>query len=85
MRYSADPDDPGFANFEFALKRGEYVHVTLDGVDQDHVRTADDDEGFIVRLVLDADGNFQIDPLLRDRVWAETVHGVVRIEARKPS
>lgn len=81
MRVSVLKDDPGHEAFVHMFSRGSVV-VLLDGVEQQHVVTADDVEGTVCRHVLDPDGNPQVDPANQNEVWCETVAGLVSIVTR---
>lgn len=81
MRVSCSYDDPGYAAFASLLGKGEVV-VTLDGREQTHVVTADEEEGLILRHVLNASGQAQIDPNDHNQVWCEVVRGAVHVGTR---
>lgn len=81
MRISCLKDDPGHVAFLNMFARGEIV-VSLDGVDQRHVVTADDEAGTVLRHVLDANGEAQLDPKNPVEVWCETANGSVEISVR---
>jgi hypothetical protein len=74
MRVSCNPDDPGYVASPWGVK------VFLDGVEQRKVITADEEEGTVLRYVLDAQGGAQLDPKNPEEAWRETVRGSVRIE-----
>ncbi len=85
LRISTDENDPGYATWA-ALPRGPEgwprIKTFLDGIEHGPtIITADEEEGFVYRAVLDADGHFQVDPDPNnpDAVWMETVYGNVRI------
>lgn len=82
MRVSSNKDDAGFRQFEAARANGESIIVFLDGVEIPKCIVADEEQGIIEHLVLDADGNAQIDPNDRCQVWTKRVSGKVRIEFR---
>ena len=48
MRVSADQTDPGYID-DFEVRR--HFKVFLDGVEQKDVRTADEEEGFVIVLL----------------------------------
>jgi hypothetical protein len=79
MRVSANENDPGYANFAMATANGKKVSVFLDGEEIRSCVTADDELGFVVRMVLDDKGLCQIDPIETDQAWTERVTGVVEI------
>jgi hypothetical protein len=79
VRLSADENDPGYAAWMAIPNRFE-VTIFLDGVEQRSVVTADDEDGFVVKSKLDAQGNVQVNPEKPDEIWMEMLHGAVRIE-----
>ena len=75
MRISVDSNDPGNENFQ----RMGLAKVFLDGKEIDRVMTADEEEGYIVRLKLNGMGIPEIDP--ETQLFAlETLYGGVIIE-----
>jgi hypothetical protein len=74
MRASIDRDDPSFQ--DGAMK----ARIFLDGVEQKHAITADEDRGIVVRFLIGADGKPVRQPVTRE-LMRETVSGVVRIAA----
>ncbi|WP_156392472.1 hypothetical protein [Rhizobium sp. Root482] len=54
MRVSASPDDPGYLRWIELVSFG--VQVTLNGEIIEKVITADEEEGFIIRIKCDDDG-----------------------------
>lgn len=78
MRCSADKDDPGYPNWRVAMANKKKITVTLGGVVQDHVITADEEKGFVRRLVMDANDCAKFDEE-RNRLVDEIVHGTVKI------
>lgn len=76
MRLSSDSDDRSFDEWR-VLNDTHIVLVWLDGIEQKKCITADDDEGFIIRIATDEDGNTV---LKGDYVQYERVDGSVRIE-----
>ena len=58
MRISIDRTDPGFCPGLFAGPVPERYTVTLDGVPQDGVVTADEDAGTVVAYERDPDGGW---------------------------
>lgn len=75
MRISADPNDPGFANF----KQGRPVKIYLNGDLVGHVITADDVTGEIVRMVTGPGGAYIKDPS-GTQMMQEVLRGIVHIE-----
>lgn len=71
MRISANQEDRGYEAFERAIREGKVAEAFLDGVRQDLVETADEEEGIVVRLLLDEDGLI---------AGTETLHGRVTVE-----
>ena len=55
------------------------VRIFLGGIEQRHVRAFDTEEGWVTRLVLNENGQAQVDPIKKDQVWEETVRGVVAV------
>jgi hypothetical protein len=55
MRLSIDPEDPGFDPRAIGCASGR-IRITLDGVQQSGVITADEDDGLIVALLRDENG-----------------------------
>lgn len=75
MRYSVNPNDPGYANYQAAKPPFE---AYLDGVPVKHVVTADEDLGLIVRQCCDVGGALMVDR----KNWTivtEELHGRVRV------
>lgn len=74
MRLSTLKDDAGYLAwceiFSSATKCGMKLHVTLDGIEQDGVLTADTDAGFIIkwRLTCDQGPVRDIESLLYERI-----------------
>lgn len=83
MRCSAEKGDPGYDNFIVAMEHGRKVTVTLDGVEQDMVITADEEQGFVRRLVKDAEGHVYHDAT-RNCATDEVVRGSVKIVIEPP-
>lgn len=81
MRYSADRTDKGYEAFILAHAEDKTIRVLLDGVQVPRRAcvTADDSEGFVRRLILDGEGQPQIDPTDPSKAWAEDVRGAVQI------
>ncbi|MDN4632303.1 hypothetical protein QCD71_12315 [Sphingomonas sp. PsM26] len=69
---SVDLDDP---RFDPDVQRPDLL-IFLDGVQQYNVTTYDMDDGFIVRVKVDAAGRFQLNEA-GDEVATERVEGVV--------
>ena len=85
MRVSIDRDDPGYEAYSNIVTRGNIIRVFLDGVEQHHVLTADEEAGSVLRHVLDASGNAQADPSNPEDVWIETVTGNVQVTHELPA
>lgn len=79
MLISSNKDDVGYSNFIEARGSGKTVRIYLDGEEVEKCTIADDVEGFVVRAVLDSDGQLQADPRETETVWEERVEGDVRI------
>lgn len=79
-RYSTDKDDPGYPPWKLLDDLGIAVHVYLNGLEAQDVSTADEGEGFIVRLARGADGR----PYLTAAgdIATETVRGEVAFALR---
>jgi hypothetical protein len=77
MRISLDRDDPRFLPSALAAR------VYLDGELQDHVITADDERGEVIRFLIGIDGKPVRNPANRE-LMRETLRGSVRIEWPKP-
>jgi hypothetical protein len=77
VRVSTDHNDPGYDAFRKAILDGKSVFVFLDGKDMTgRCRTADDEDGFVVRLAMSDTG----DPLIEGDCFVyETVTGNVEI------
>lgn len=75
MRISVNTNDPGNANFnQIGL-----VKVFLDGKEVENVITADEEQGFVIRVWLDENGKEFIDKAT-GTLQLENLHGVVTIE-----
>jgi hypothetical protein len=83
MRVSTDPSDPGYEAWQLGISMGGKCHVFLDGVDQgNRVRTADEEQGFVVRDVL-SDPNDPTSYVMKGEEWvSERVEGKVLVEWR---
>lgn len=79
MRRSSDSGDPGYQDFMAEVRQGILHKILLNGEEQKCVFVADENEGFIERAVLDADGMMQIDPNNQEEVWRERAEGNVKI------
>lgn len=80
MRFcSNDKADSGWPAWNDVIKAGKRILVTLDGVEQNMVSMADDEQGEICRCILDDEGHAQVDPDHPDLIWVEKVRGDVRI------
>ncbi|RWB67557.1 hypothetical protein [Mesorhizobium sp.] len=71
MRVSANPDSPFY-------HQGVLYNVFLEGVEQKMVVEADDEEGWIIRTVLDAEGNLAITED-GENIKQELVEGAVKL------
>ena len=71
MRISADPEDIGY------VEDTRHVSVLLNGIEQKMVLTADEEEGYIIQAVLDFNGDFVNDGVVK--ITYETVRGDVKI------
>lgn len=85
MRRSSIEGDAGYLPWCHEHNMGCKHRIFLDEVEQFHVSMADEDEGFIVRCVLDDDGCIQADPSKPDEVWTERIEGEVRIDVEFPA
>lgn len=63
-----------------ARARGQSVRVFLDGGEVIKPIWADDETGEVECLVLDANGNPQINPSKEDEVWTQVLSGSVEIK-----
>lgn len=78
VRLSTIETDPGYAPWlEFLGTRGKPL-VYLDGVEVALVETADEEMGFIIRVVAEDDGGIKV---VDDEIVRETLRGTVRIVA----
>lgn len=75
-------NERGYTTYKNITGRGRKVVVTLDGIDQKGLITADAENGFIVRRKTDADGNVCINEK-GDEFLEETIHGRVVIDLAK--
>lgn len=72
-RYSTDPGDPGFPNYQGALLAGRVLAVTVDGVKVEYCKTADECSGVAIC--------FEKPLKLKSGRIAQVEHrGVVRVE-----
>lgn len=87
MRVTMNKDTYGYELTKRMFDEGLRIDVFLDGVEQDMVETADEEAGYVIRYVLDHEGNAQIDPNNRDEVLVERVEGKVeiRVSRREPA
>jgi hypothetical protein len=74
MRISVKKDDPGYDPVN-----SRYAKVYLDGVEQKHCVTADEEEGYIIRYVTDDNGELTIEG---DYIKEEKVAGKVKIDIK---
>lgn len=79
MRVSIQANDPGYARFADARRRGLKVVCSLDGVPQEQVRFADDAVGELSRAVLGSNGRALRDLVKPGNVLYETLRGTVTI------
>lgn len=84
MRITSNKGDYGYQVFKFAMDCGKSIHIFLNGIEQKGVSVADEDGGYIIKDVLDKEGNCQVNPNKPDEVWVETLKGDVKIEIRGP-
>lgn len=75
MRISVEENDPGFRRF-LEVNARYAIGVTLDGVEQSKVLTADESAGEVKRCATDCDGRLVLDG---DEVATETLMGFVKI------
>lgn len=61
MRLSLDTTDRGYPAWAKAYNAGKTILIKLDGVEQKHVHTADEEEGFVLKDRLDQVGTPQHD------------------------
>jgi hypothetical protein len=82
MRISSNPnDDIGYKQYcQMLTDLGTTIEIYLDGVRQDHVVTADEELGMIIRYVQDS-GNFVL--LSSGEVDTETLSGKVEIRVKQ--
>jgi len=76
MRASVYPEDPGYIASEDDRRR---INVTLDGIRQRFVLTADEQQGFVLRSALDPNGKLIIKG---DEILTERVTGKVEISLK---
>jgi hypothetical protein len=67
---------------EQQLKFGKVFDVFLDGIEQKAVQEADEEAGYIIRAILDDDGEEQLNPDNPNELWVETVRGRVEVRIR---
>lgn len=60
MRISCERQDEGFPEYAAALKARKLILITVDGVQQREVITADEEEGFILQYETDANGRLEV-------------------------
>lgn len=75
MRMSSQENDPGYQAWSECFA-GHHINVFLDGAEVIDCATADDVEGFVVRLKHGDDGSVVV---IDDEIVYETVHGLVEI------
>ena len=75
MRVSIDKRDPGYKHFSSIYK------IKFNGEDAKYIVTADEEKGYVVRYVLDAEGKPTVAPDGRHYVL-ETVAGKVEVNIR---
>jgi hypothetical protein len=78
MRISVFKDDPGHQAWLAGLAPRRCV-VTLDGVEQPLVQTADEEEGFVLRNILTNPSDPLSFKIVNDEWALERVEGVVKI------
>lgn len=77
MRLSADPSDSGYMRYRGLVLLNEGCpRVLLDGIEQSLVITLDTDDGWVLRTVVDEDGNIKISG---DEVLYERISGRVEV------
>lgn len=87
MRSSVIKTDPGYANYRKHSRafQSKALVITLDGVPQTRVITADEETGYILRFKTNENGAPYRDPNNPTEAAKEELHGVVRIEIPQPS
>ena len=81
MRLSTHEDDPGFIAWKKLVTDND-IDIFLDGVEIKSVETADEELGYVLHCVLDADGNVQLHPERENEVWTTESSGRVEIKLR---
>ncbi|ODN69551.1 hypothetical protein [Methylobrevis pamukkalensis] len=75
-RYSCLDDDPGLIPYWTKMNAGVCPRIFLDGVEQHHCITADDEAKFVLRYKMDEHGKHMVDYLAGELI-TETLHGRV--------
>lgn len=78
MRMSVDTEDAGYANWAAARARDEVALVYLNGERVDCCITADEEQGYIKRCALDANGKPFLDRA-NECFVEEELKGIVKI------
>jgi hypothetical protein len=78
-RVSSEKNDPGYAQLCAAAANGKRTQVFLNGKEISYCITADEEQGFVVRCVLNRFGKIQLNPVDKSRVWTERVVGKVEV------
>ncbi len=88
MRISADPTDPGWDRYAETLRERQVVRIFCDGreIVNTGVITADEENGIVLALDLDANGNVRADPEEPTRPMTRVLRGrvTVRIGGEPP-
>jgi hypothetical protein len=83
MRYSIQPNDPGFKNYRKLRLRGSDLKVRLNGDPVLSPVTVDKQIGLVTRYKTKTDGTPEVDWQTRDLV-TETLRGKVEVEIVGP-
>lgn len=76
MRLSVRVDDPGYITYGCIGHLGPHIRILLNGQEVKAVITADEEDGTIVRVKRDAEGNLLAE---HDSAIEETLRGKVEI------
>lgn len=79
MRISCLKGDAGERRYAELCGDGKKIKIFLDGVEQREALIADEEEGFVRRVVLTQKGKLAYNPAT-EAVLEETVRGKVRVE-----
>lgn len=83
MRLSTVKDDAGYLEWCKLLADGHRPAIYVDGVLQNSVTVADEEAGYVERVMKTERGNVVVDRA-RGEVMTETVRGVVHVSVGEP-